>query len=126
MTALAALTLTTRQRFGQRIEVELGIGPRSRRAADIDNQIDSSLWRQLDEPGRCSASNVPPYRREAVPPASCQCALHRVAQRGKHVRVEPRIPRGPVPDAPRRMRQRENGGQVIPKAHYPLGHPARP
>jgi hypothetical protein len=27
MTALAALTLTTRQRFGQRIEVELGIGP---------------------------------------------------------------------------------------------------
>jgi hypothetical protein len=62
MTALAALTLTTRQRFGQRIEVELGIGPRSRRAADIDNQIDSSLWRQLDEPGRCSASNVPPYR----------------------------------------------------------------
>jgi hypothetical protein len=51
MTAPAAPTLTTRQRFGQRIEVELGIGPRSRRAADIDDQIDLSLLRQLDERG---------------------------------------------------------------------------
>ena len=41
--------LVSGQCFGQRIKVELGIGPRSRGAANIDDQRDLAMPQQLDE-----------------------------------------------------------------------------